>query len=177
MDNLGNNSSQGGNSDKSAAGANGPSSPAPAPATANPAGGAPAVSRAPLNLGATGTAAPAPHAATVSPTPAGPVVHPAPPSPAGPAAHPVPPATAPRVQAPQIPIHKPVAVSPAPAGRIANCKTFFTKLHPGAIKFLDDQITAWLKENPSVVIKHTNMTTGDIVDKKTEPNILITVWY
>jgi hypothetical protein len=70
-----------------------------------------------------------------------------------------------------------VAATPAPAGRIANCKTFFTKLHPGAIKFLDDQITGWLKENPAVIIKHTNVTTGDIVDKKTEPNILVTVWY
>ena len=76
-----------------------------------------------------------------------------------------------------MPVRKPVAAGPAPAGRIANCKTFFTKLHPGAIKFMDDQITAWLKDNPGVVIKRTNAVTGEIVDKKTEPSILITVWY
>jgi hypothetical protein len=67
--------------------------------------------------------------------------------------------------------------TPGPTGRITTCKTFFTKLHPGAIKFMDDQITAWLKENPGVVIKNTTAVTGEIVDKKTEPSILITIWY
>jgi len=163
MDNLGNNSSHSDNSDKRIPLANGPSS--PAPVKEHPASGAPPVSRAPLNLGGTGTGAPAPSPVAVSPTPA------------GPAAHAVATTPAPRAQTPQMPVRKPVAAGPAPAGRIANCKTFFTKLHPGAIKFLDEQITNWLKENPGVVIKHTNVTTGDIVDKKTEPNILITVWY
>jgi hypothetical protein len=104
---------------------------------------------------------------------------------AGPAsptlANPAPPATtpkpAPHILAPQVPVRKPVTAGPVPAGRISNCKTFFTKLHPGAIKFMDDQITAWLKENPGIVIKHTNAVTGDIVEKKTEPSILITVWW
>jgi hypothetical protein len=63
------------------------------------------------------------------------------------------------------------------AERITGVKTFFTKLHPGAINFLDEQITDWLKENPSINIKKTNITTGEVQAKKTEPNIIITVWY
>jgi len=56
-------------------------------------------------------------------------------------------------------------------------KTFFTKLHPGAMNFLDEQITKWLKENPHVTVKRTNIVTGQVQAKKTEPNIIITVWY
>lgn len=61
--------------------------------------------------------------------------------------------------------------------RITAVKTFFTKLHAGAIAFLEEQIVRWLKDNPDVVIKRTNVVTGDVVGKKTEPNIIITVWY
>ncbi len=63
------------------------------------------------------------------------------------------------------------------AGRITSVKTFFTKLHAGAIEFLDEQITKWLKENPDIVIKRTNIVTGEIQGKKVEPNIIMTVWY
>ncbi len=61
--------------------------------------------------------------------------------------------------------------------RIVGVRTFFTKLHAGAINFLDEQITEWLKKNPDIKIKRTNVTVGEIQAKKTEPNILITVWY
>jgi hypothetical protein len=61
--------------------------------------------------------------------------------------------------------------------RITAVKTFFTKLHAGAIEFLDEQITKWLKDNPGISIKRTNVVTGEIQGKKTEPNIIITVWY
>ena len=61
--------------------------------------------------------------------------------------------------------------------RIIGVKTFFTKLHPGALNFLDEQITKWLKENPDIKIKRTNIVTGEIQAKKTEPNIIMTVWY
>jgi hypothetical protein len=43
--------------------------------------------------------------------------------------------------------------------------------------FLDEQIGKWLKENPGIRIKRTNTVTGDIQAKKTEPNIIITIWY
>ena len=61
--------------------------------------------------------------------------------------------------------------------RITGVKTFFTKLHPGAMDFLDKQISNWLKNNPSLVVKRTNITTGEVQAKKTEPNIIVTVWY
>jgi hypothetical protein len=82
---------------------------------------------------------------------------------------------------PRPPAPKPVAGrpmdNPAPIGRITGVKTFFTKLHAGAMEFLDEQITKWLQENPGVHIKFTNTTTGEIQGKKTEPNIIIHVWY
>jgi hypothetical protein len=65
----------------------------------------------------------------------------------------------------------------ASADRITSVKTFFTKLHPGAMEFLDEQIQKWLRENPGVHIKLTNTTTGEVQAKKTEPNIIISVWY
>jgi len=71
----------------------------------------------------------------------------------------------------------PTGKTAASPDRITGVKTFFTKLHAGAIAFLDGQITNWLKENPGITIKRTNMVTGEIQAKKTEPNIIITVWY
>ena len=85
------------------------------------------------------------------------------------------------VQIPKIETPKSAAKKPtektASTDRIAGVKTFFTKLHPGALNFLDEQITRWLTENPGVQIKRTNVATGQIQAKKTEPNIIITVWY
>jgi hypothetical protein len=61
--------------------------------------------------------------------------------------------------------------------RITRVRTFFTKLHAGSIDFLDQQINNWLRDNPGIVIKGTNTTVGSVVAKKTEPNIVITIWY
>ena len=84
-------------------------------------------------------------------------------------------------QAPKIEVPKPAVKKPTQKAvstdRITGIKTFFTKLHPGAMNFLDEQIGNWLKENPGVTIKRTNIATGQVQAKKTEPNILITVWY
>ena len=85
--------------------------------------------------------------------------------------------------APRTPVLKPAPPKPtaspgvAPGGRITACKTFFTKMHPGALHFLDEQIAKWLSENPQVVIKHTNVLQGEITEKKIEQNIVIVVWY
>ncbi len=119
-------------------------------------GDSPGVSRAPLNLGGGGSAK--------TPTPA-------------PARQP---ASA-RPPTPKIvtstPITKTSGKNVSSGERITGMKTFFAKLHAGALEFLDEQINDWLKDNPEVQIKHTNITTGDVQAKKTEPNILITVWY
>ena len=94
-------------------------------------------------------------------------------------------AQAPKVAAPQ-PAAKPsgsTLTSEKPTkkmvstDRIVGMKTFFTKLHGGAIAFLEEQIARWLKANPGVVVKRTNVVTGDVVGKKVEPNIIITIWY
>lgn len=78
-------------------------------------------------------------------------------------------------------VSRPATAQPAEKAvsgdRITGVKTFFTKLHPGAMDFLDGQINNWLKANPGVVIKRTNIATGEVQAKKTEPNIIITVWY
>ena len=93
--------------------------------------------------------------------------------------------TKPQVTAPK-PVAKPAAppataaqpaAQPAATGRIEGVRTFFTKLHPGAINFLDEQIARWLKENPNVIVKRTNVVVGVVQAKKTEPNILVSVWY
>jgi len=81
-----------------------------------------------------------------------------------------------------VPAPKPPAASvpagvPASGDRITGVRTFFTKLHVGAIDFVSEQIAKWLKENPDITIKQTNVVTGEIQGKKTEPNIIITVWY
>ncbi len=77
---------------------------------------------------------------------------------------------------------KPTAKAPtekvlSSADRITGVKTFFTKLHAGAIDFLDEQITNWLKKNPDITIKRTNTVTGMVIGKKSEPNIIVTIWY
>ncbi len=85
------------------------------------------------------------------------------------------------VEAPKIKVPQPAAKKPdekiVSGERITGVKTFFTKLHPGAINFQDEQITKWLRENPQVTVKRTNVVVGEVQAKKTEPNIIITVWY
>ena len=63
------------------------------------------------------------------------------------------------------------------SARITGIRTFYTKLQPGAIDFLDDQICNWLRDNPGMTLKRTNMTTGEVQGKKTEENIIISIWY
>jgi hypothetical protein len=82
----------------------------------------------------------------------------------------------PKIEVPK-PAAKKVEEQRVSTNRVTGVKTFFTKLHPGAMEFLDEQITKWLKENPGVMIKRTNTVTGDVQAKKTEPNIIITIWY
>ncbi len=116
------------------------------------------VSHSPLDLG--GGSAPAPKIGVPQPAAAKPK-----------AAAPQP------VARPTSSVLKPQAQAASTGQRIEGVKTFFTKLHAGAIDFLDQQISKWLKENPGVVIKRTNTVVGEIQAKKTEPNIIITIWY
>ena len=56
-------------------------------------------------------------------------------------------------------------------------KTFYAKLHPGALAYLEEQIGNWLKDNPNIVVKRTDVTVGDVQGKTTEPNIVVVIWY
>jgi hypothetical protein len=76
-----------------------------------------------------------------------------------------------------VPVVAPSSVQTVSAGRITAVKTFFTKLHPGALDFFDEQVNTWLKNNPKVNIKMIQTAVGEIQAKKTEPNIIITIWY
>lgn len=73
-------------------------------------------------------------------------------------------------------VKKPVTAAPS-GDRITSVRIFFTKLHAGAVDFLSEQIGEWLAKNPEIKIKSTNTTVGEIQAKKTEPNLIITVWY
>ena len=86
------------------------------------------------------------------------------------------PAAKPVIAKPSAPVTRP-AEKMAAAERITAVKTFFAKLHVGAIEFLDEQITNWLKSNPGITVKQTNTVVGEIQGKKTETNIIITIWY
>ena len=86
-------------------------------------------------------------------------------------------APSPKKTEPPKPVQKNDAPKTASTDRITGVKTFFTKLHPGAMQFLDEQINAWLQKNPDIHIRRTDTTTGEVQAKKTEPNIIITVWY
>ena len=85
-------------------------------------------------------------------------------------------AGAPKIEVPKRPEKEPAEKIVSSDG-ITGVKTFFTKLHPGALEFLDEQITNWLKNNPGLVVKRTNTATGMMQAKKTEPNIIIHIWY
>ena len=73
-------------------------------------------------------------------------------------------------------VKKPVTAAPG-GDRITGVRIFFTKLHAGAVDFLSEQIAEWLRKNPEIKIKSTDTTVGEIQAKKTEPNLIITVWF
>lgn len=122
------------------------------------------VSRKPLDLGGGSTAQPA---------------KPAPPKAAKPAAKPV---AKPAAKPAAAPAANPVVqVNPSPpvaAGdRITAMKIFVIKLHHGSLEYLEDQIAEWLKDNPEVAIKRTDVSVGEVQAKKTEPNLIVNIWY
>ena len=85
-------------------------------------------------------------------------------------------AVEPPAEAPLAAETPPMAAAKA-VGRIVGVKTFFAKLHPGALEYLDETIARWLKENPLVLVKHVTAATGEVQGKTTEPNLIITIWY
>ncbi|MCP4455375.1 MAG: hypothetical protein GY809_28280 [Planctomycetes bacterium] len=125
----------------------------------------PPVSRKPLTLGANGSSKP-----QAASRPQGSAPRPAP----RPAPRQVPRPASAQAAAVSKKVGQVVAKN---TSRITGLKTFYTKLHPGALDFIDEQIAEWLKAHPSVNIKQTNVTVGEVQSKKTEPNIIINIWY
>ena len=123
------------------------------------------VSRKPLDLGGSKPVAPAAPAAP--PKVAKPAVRPT----AKPVAKPAAAATVAKAVAQANP--SPVAVTE----RITRMKIFVIKLHHGSLEYVEEQIAEWLRDNPDVVIKRTDVSVGEVQAKKTEPNLIINVWY
>lgn len=66
---------------------------------------------------------------------------------------------------------------PAVTGKGAiRVRTFDTKLSRGAMDMLDEQINAWLEES-GYEVKFVTTTIGDVQGKKTEPHLIINIWY
>ena len=137
-----------------------------------PAAPSASVSRKPLDLGAgkPGAASPAQPARVAAPGVAKPAVKPAP----KPAPKPVAKPTASSVAATAA---KAIPSAVVPSERITRMKIFVIKLHHGSLEFLENQIADWLRDNPEVVIKRTDVSVGEVQAKKTEPNLIINVWY
>lgn len=56
-------------------------------------------------------------------------------------------------------------------------RTFHTKLSDNAMHHMDEVINEWIDENPNIVVKFVKMAVGDVEGKKTEPHLIVSVWY
>ncbi len=81
------------------------------------------------------------------------------------------------VAAPVVNIPKTSTVQSVPTGKITGVKTIYTKLHAGSLDFLDGLINDWIRENPTKEIKMVQTTVGELQGKKTEPNIIVVIWF
>jgi len=57
------------------------------------------------------------------------------------------------------------------------CRTFHARLSDSGLTFLDEQINEWLEKHPDVEVKFSNTTVGVVEAKRSDPNLIITVWY
>ncbi len=55
-------------------------------------------------------------------------------------------------------------------------KTFFCKLRPDAIQFVDDQVNDWLDKHPEYEVKFVTSTVGKLVGKNVEDALFMNVW-
>ena len=55
-------------------------------------------------------------------------------------------------------------------------KTFYCKLRPDAIQYLDDQINEWLDKHPEYEVKLVTSTVGKLVGKNIEDALFLNVW-
>ena len=55
-------------------------------------------------------------------------------------------------------------------------KTFYCKLRPDAIQYLDDQINEWLDKHPEYEVKSVTSSVGKLVGKNIEDALFLNVW-
>ncbi|MCC7144868.1 MAG: hypothetical protein IT443_00330 [Phycisphaeraceae bacterium] len=66
---------------------------------------------------------------------------------------------------------------PQVTGRGAmHMRTFFSKLRPDAIEYMDRQINEWLDSHPEYEVKFASSSVGLLQEKSAEPAIFVTVW-
>ena len=56
-------------------------------------------------------------------------------------------------------------------------RTFHAKLNDAAINYLSEQINEWIDSHEDVEVKFTNTTIGVVEGKRTEPHLIVNVWY
>ena len=56
-------------------------------------------------------------------------------------------------------------------------RTFHTKLNDTAIRFMDQQIAEWIDSDDSIEVKVCSTTVGVVEGKRSEPHLIVTVWY
>ncbi len=57
------------------------------------------------------------------------------------------------------------------------CRTFHAKLNDGAVAFMNKQINEWADEHPKITIKAASSTIGVWEGKKSDPHLILTVFY
>ena len=57
------------------------------------------------------------------------------------------------------------------------CRVFHSKIAENSLERLEEMVNEWLDANPHVEVKHVGHLVGDMVGKKTEPNVIVIVWY
>lgn len=56
-------------------------------------------------------------------------------------------------------------------------RIFHAKLSDTGLAYIEEQINDWLDNNPDIEIKFTSSTVGVVEAKRSEPNLILTVWY
>jgi len=56
-------------------------------------------------------------------------------------------------------------------------RTFHTRLSDNAMAFLDSMINEWVDQDPDIEVKFSTITVGMVEGKKTEPHMIVMVWY
>ena len=57
------------------------------------------------------------------------------------------------------------------------CRCFHSKLTPGALAHMDDQINEWIDHHPDIYIKNVTSTVGPFEAKHVEQHLIVTIYY